>query len=291
MTAARRTIPKVPPMLHRPARRAVALAAVASLLVAGCASGDGDAGTVTPAAADPADPALPAGAEELAGRWAHFDVVAYQDDTMKTLIISTGFADLEVRDGELWNQMVFCHADTANDVGSEVTFSDAATQAILPVATPVEVTGEPGSLRIVRPPTPTPIGIDLEDPENESLPTDPDDPRITDPDGDGKPGVTASIRVTDDLTGEIYLARREIFSYDVDQVSADRFEGVITDESEQLIIGASDPIFTSAGGEWEQIDDPERNPVIWVRVDPSWDCDRLAAERDELFPPNPEADW
>lgn len=278
-------------MLHRPTRRAAALVAVAALLVAGCSAEEEGSGPVEPS--DPAKkaPELPAGAEDLAGRWAHFDVVAYQDDTMKTLIISTGFADLEVRDGELWNQMVFCHADTANDVGTEVTFSDAATQAILPVATPVEISGEPGSLRIVRPPTPTPIGIDLEDPENESLPTDPDDPRITDPDGDGNPGVTASIRVTDDLTGEIYLARREIFSYDVDQVSADRFEGVITDESEQLIIGASDPIFTSAGGDWEQIDDPERNPVIWVRVDPSWDCDRLAAERDELFPPNPEADW
>jgi hypothetical protein len=31
--------------------------------------------------------------------------------------------------------------------------------------------------------------------------------------------------------------------------------------------------------------------VIWIRVEPDWDCDRLAEERDRLFPPNPEADW
>ncbi|MEZ5140193.1 MAG: ribbon-helix-helix protein, CopG family [Acidimicrobiales bacterium] len=167
---------------------------------------------------------------------------------MKTLIISTGFADLEVRDGELVNQMVFCHADTANDLGSEVTFSDAATQAILPVADLVEVSGEPGSFHVVRPATPTPIGIELDDPANEALPTDPDDPRIVDADGDGKPGVTATVKVSEDLQGEIYLARREIFAYDVTQVSEDRFEGTITDDSEQLIIGASDPLFQSSSG-------------------------------------------
>jgi hypothetical protein len=282
-------------VLHRspsPVRRGALVALATAALLAGCSSSDGggdaaeDEPTTTAAATS-----LPEGAEDLAGRWAHFDVVAYEDDTMKTLIISTGFADLEVRDGELVNQMVFCHADTANDLGSEVTFSDAATQAILPIETPVEVSGEPGALQVVRPATPTPIGIELEDPANESLPDDPNDPRIIDADGDGKPGVTAKVKVSEDLQGEIYLVRREIFAYDVTQVSADRFEGTIDDNSEQLIVGASDPLFEGSGGNWKQLDDPDRNPVIWVRVDDDWDCDRLAEERDALFPPNPKADW
>ncbi len=274
------------------ARPALAVAAAAALLVAaGCSSDDGADAEATTTTAAAESSSLPAGAEDLEGRWAHFDVVAYEDDTMKTLIISTGFADLEVRDGELVNQMVFCHADTANDLGTEVTFSDAATQAILPIATPVEVSGDEGSLRVVRPATPTPIGIDLEDPANESLPDDPNDPRIIDADGDGNPGVTANLKVSEDLQGELYLARREIFAYDVTQVSPDRFEGTIDDDSEQLIIGASDPLFATSSGQWTQLDDPARNPVIWVRVDDDWDCDRLAAERDALFPPNPKADW
>jgi hypothetical protein len=270
-------------------RRLLLIGVAAATVAAGCSSDDeaADAETTTTTAAS----SLPAGAEDLAGRWAHFDAVAYEDETMKTLIISTGFADLEVRDGELWNQMEFCHADTANDLGSEVTFSDAATQAILPIATPVEVSGEPGELRVVRPATPTPIGIELEDPANESLPTDPNDPRIVDADGDGNPGVTANIKVSEELQGQLFLARREIFAYDVTQVSEDRLEGTIADDSEQLIIGASDPIFASSGGQWTQVDDPERNPVIWVRVDDDWDCERLAEERDALFPPNPKADW
>ena len=278
------------PRRHRSHRVAVALAVTALGVLPACGSG-----TESEASADSTGTTtgsdLPAGAEDLVGRWAHFDVVAYDDDLMKTGIISTGFADLELRDGELWNVQRFCHADMINDMGVEVVMPDVATEAIVPVDTPVEVsTTADGSLRVVRPATPTPIGIDLEDPANEALPTDPTDPRIADDDGDGKPGVTARIVVTEDLQGELYIARREIFSYDVIQESPDRLVGSITDGSEQLVLGASDPIFET-DAQWVQVEDPARNPVIWVRVDDTWDCERLAAERDALFPPNPVVDW
>ena len=269
----------------------VLLAALPLTALAACSSDDTEGAQPATTASTAAEvDRLPAGAKDLVGRFAHFDAVSYEDETMKTVIISTGFADLELRDGELWNQMTFCHADTVTDQNIEVSIADAATQAIIPIATPVEVTEQDGTLRIVRPATPTPIGIKMDDPENETLPTDPDDPRIFDADGDGNPGVTSTVKVSDDLQGEIYLARREIFAYDVAQDSTDRLVGTISDGSEQLIIGASNPMFLAAG-QWEQIDDPERNPVIWQRVDDDLDCDGLAAQRDDLFPPNPQADW
>ena len=280
--------------MQRPARgiRRATLAALALPALLGACGGDGDAQDPAGTDADAVTSvgSLPPGTEDLVGRWAHFDVVAYSDPTMNTGIISTGFADLELRDGELWNQMVFCHADTVTDQPIEVSISDAATQAILPVETPVEVTDAEGALRLSRPPTPTPIGIRLDDPANEPLPDDPEDPRIFDADGDGNPGVTSTVTVSEDLRAEIYLARREIFAYDLDQVDPDRLEGSITDSSEQLILGASDPAFLTPA-QWVQVDDPALNPVIWIRVEPDWDCARLAEERDRLFPPNPEADW
>ena len=239
--------------------------------------------------ADTSDPDVAAAAERLVGRWAHFDVVAYEDDVLRTIIVSTGFADLEWRDGGLWNQMVFCHADVVNEPGIEVSIADAATRAILPIATPVEVTVADGRVRVRRPPTPTAIGIELADPANESLPRDPDDPRVFDADGDGHPGVTTRVSFGD-TSHEIYLARREIFSYDLTEESPDRLVGTVTDRSEQLVLGASDPNMV-APVDWTQLEDPARNPVIWRRVDPSWDCARLAAERDALFPPNPTIDW
>ena len=156
--------------------------ALTALLGAACSSeSDTDAAgseTPTTTSTEAEEGSLPEGAEDLVGRWAHFDAVSYQDDTMKTVIISTGLADLELRDGELWNSMTFCHADVSSDQGIEVTIDDAATRAIIPVDTPVEVTSDDGTLRVVRPQTPTPIGIRMDDPANESLPTDPTRPPV-----------------------------------------------------------------------------------------------------------------
>lgn len=250
---------------------------------------DSAATTVLPSTSAVAEEAVLG--EELVGRWAHYDVVAYEDDTLKTLIISYGFNDFSVVDGRLIDQASFCFSEQRTDQPIQTSLSDAATQAIKPPATPVDVDAVDGVLRVRRAPTPTPVGIRLDDPANESLPTDPEDPRIVDDDGDGNPGITVTIRVSDDLTGELYIARREIFAYEAFLTEPDRLVGTVTDESEQLVIGASDPIFASSPANWSQYQDPSKNPIILERVDADWDCDRLAAERDELFPPTPDVDW
>jgi hypothetical protein len=228
---------------------------------------------------------------ELVGRWAHYDVVAYEDDTLKTLIISYGFNDFTEVDGQIIDQGSFCFSEQRTDQPIETSLSDAATQAIEPPPTPVAVDTVDGVLRVQRAPTPTPVGIRLDDPANEPLPTDPNDPRIVDDDGDGQPGITVTIRVTDDLSGELYIARREIFAYEAFLVEPDLLIGTVTDDSEQLVIGASDPIFASSPANWGQFPDLSKSPIILTRVDDDWDCDRLAAERDNLFPPTPDVDW
>ena len=228
---------------------------------------------------------------ELVGRWAHYDVVAYQDDLFKTLIISYGFNDFDEIDGRIVDTAEFCFSEQRTDQPIETSFSDAATQAIKPPPTPVEIDVVDGMLRLRRPATPTPVGIRLDDPAVEALPTDPADPRIVDDDGDGNPGVTVTIRVGDDLTGELYIARREIFAYDVLLTEPDTLTGTVTDDSEQLVIGASDPAFAISPANWGQYPDLSKSPIILRRVDADWDCERLAAERDSLFPPTPVVDW
>ncbi|MEZ5297966.1 MAG: hypothetical protein R2697_17345 [Ilumatobacteraceae bacterium] len=112
----------------------------------------------------------------LVGRWAHYDVVAYEDGTLKTLIISYGFNDFSVVDGELIDQGSFCFSEQRTDQPIETSLSDAATLAIQPPPTPVAVEEVDDTLRLTRPATPTPVGIELGDPANEPLPTDPNDP-------------------------------------------------------------------------------------------------------------------
>jgi hypothetical protein len=239
----------------------------------------------------PETTAEPVVGSELVGRWAHYDVVAYEDDLLKTLIISYGFNDFSEVDGQIIDQASFCFSEQRTDQPIETSLSDAATQAIKPPPTAVSVERVDGQLRVRRSPTPTPVGIRLEDPFNESLPTDPADPRIVDDDGDGKPGITVSIRVSDEISGELYIARREIFAYDATLVEPDRLVGEVTDDSEQLVIGASDPIFEMSPANWRQHPDRSKSPIILVRVDDDWDCERLAAQRDAIFPATPVVDW
>ena len=248
----------------------------------------------TDAAADTQPPATDSAAvpgEELIGRWAHYDVVAYEDDVLKTLIISYGFNDFTEVDGQIVDQSSFCFSEQRTDQPITTSLSDAATQAIQPPPAVLEVDTVDGVLRVRRPPTPTPVGIELEDPFNEPLPTDPNDPRIVDDDGDGNPGLTVTIEVSPEFIGELYIARREIFSFEAFLVEPDLLTGQVTDDSEQLVIGASDPVFASSPANWGQYSDLSKSPIILRRVDESWDCERLAAERDDLFPPTPDVDW
>ena len=241
--------------------------------------------------APPVTESAPVLGQELIGRWAHYDVVAYEDDVLKTLIISYGFNDFTEVDGQIVDQGSFCFSEQRTDQPIQTSLSDAATQAIKPPAVPLEIDVVDGVLRVQRPATPTPVGIRLDDPFTEPLPTDPNDPRIVDDDGDGKPGLTVTIEVTPELIGELYIARREIFAFEAFLTEPDVLTGQVTDNSEQLVIGASDPIFASSHANWHQYPDLTKSPVILRRVDADWDCERLASERDGLFPPTPDVDW
>ena len=261
-----------------------------ALLCAATLTACGSSGGATDERGEGAPTATDTVGAELLGRWAHYDVVAYEDGLLKTLIISYGFNDFTEVDGEIVDSSRFCFSEQRTDQPIETSLSDAGTQAIRPPSTPVEVDEVDGVLRVRRPATPTPVGIALDDPATEPLPNDPADPRIVDDDGDGEPGVTVSIRVSDDLSGELYIARREIFAYEAFLREPDVLTGVVTDDSEQLVIGASDPIFVTEA-DWVQHPDLTKSPIVLRRVDDDWDCERLTAERDRLFPPTPEVDW
>ncbi len=281
--------------MNRSGRSGVLLttAAVASLLV-GCGGSSSDAGTgatTTSASGSGSDSAdVTQAAERVAGRYAHYDVVAYESSDMKTLIISYGFTDLKVTDGELEATESFCSSEHRSDQPIETEMSDAATSAIKPPTVAVDLTVAGGKATFHRPETPTGIGIRLEDPANDVLPTDPNDPRIADDDNDGNPGVTVHIKVTDDIQGDLYIARRERFAYDVAEQDDGSLTGTVTDHSEQLIVGATDPIFITRA-EWKQLPDLSKSPIILKPVDQEWDCTKLMAERDAMFPPTPEVDW
>lgn len=226
----------------------------------------------------------------MAGRYAHYDVVAYSGDTpngpLSTFIISYGFTELILEDGELVEYDCFCHAEHKANQNLTTVFPDAATQAIAPRSTPVEVYLEDGAWKLYRPPTPTLIGID----GNPDLPLsmDPNDPLVNDADGDGKPGVTVFVKLFGLIDGEIYIARREIFQNDVTLYADGSLRGTVTDDSEQLVVGASLRILNTPNNP-DQWEDLGLSPLLLVPIPDDLDtCEELMANRDAFFPPEPE---
>lgn len=236
---------------------------------------------------------------EVTGRYAHYDIVAYYSDmgmtgTFKNLIISYGFTEFEEDDGELMITDRFCHSEQITNQNFTATVPDEMTQAIVPDSTYMDIERDGnGKFYLWRPQTPTLLGIEYEDPYNTPLPEsiETDDPRLVDADFDGKPGVTVFIDMFG-KTEEIYIARREIFAFEAYLMENGNIEGVVHDDSEQLTIDATSFLLRQQSGEWLQYrgetgDDYSLSPIILVPIDESYDCEKLMDERDELFPPNP----
>lgn len=226
---------------------------------------------------------------EMVGHYAHYDVVAYDGETpngpLSTFIVSYGFTDLLVENGELVEYDRFCSARYIANQNLTTVFSDEATQAIQPRSTAVQVSQEDGQWKVYRPATPTLIGID----GDPSLPLskNPYDPLITDDDNDGKPGVTVVVKLFGLINGEIYIARREIFQNDMTLYSDGSLRGTVTDDSEQLVIGASLGILNVPNSP-DQWPDLGLSPIILIPVSDDIDtCEELGAIRDAIFPPEP----
>ena len=228
--------------------------------------------------------------EAIEGRYAHFDVVAYEDVTtrtpMRSFTVSYGFTEFRIENGRLLQIDRFCHAEhKLNQKNVEIEFSDEATRAIKPRVQEVDLWFEDGVWHVYRPASPTLLGIE----GDPALPlsTDPNDSNFTDPDEDGNPGVTVRLKRGKLLDGELYIIRREIYRDYLTLNSDGTMSGYVVDESEQFVIDASHRILRQQSNPIQN-PDPGMNPIMLIRVDEELDtCEELMANRDALFPEVP----
>ncbi len=230
--------------------------------------------------------------KQLVGHYAHYDVVSYEDSTtqtpMFTFVISYGFTDLYIDSvGDLIQSHTFLRAShKINQKLITSKFSDEAVQAIKPQDHKVEISMKDGKWQILRPPTPSLLGI-TGDP-SKPLSKDRNDPNLTDPDGDGKPGVTVKINIGKVINGEIYITRREIFTHYLTLNNDGTLNGFVKDDSEQFVIGASLKILDQASNNFQH---PSKgmNPIILVPISDEIDTlEELMAIRDDIFPKEPD---
>lgn len=237
----------------------------------------------------PAD--LDSALKKIVGHYAHYDVVAYEDTTlrtvMRTFIISYGFTDFYLEKGRLMQSDRFVHAEQKlSRKNAKSVFSDAAVQAIKPRVQEVELYRKEGVWHLYRPESPSLLGIDGD--PSKPLTKNPEDPNLTDPDKDGHPGVTVQITVGRFFSGEIYLIRRERFSNFLTLNNNGTLSGYVIDKSEQLVVGASKKILRQ---ESYSVQTPDKglSPVLLVKVDPEIDTpEELMRIRNDIFPVEPE---
>ncbi len=175
-----------------------------------------------------------------------------------------------------------CRSIITSTSPAKTTVPDALTQCIGQISAALTVEQSSGGLKITRAEAVMPVGVVLDDPWNDPLPTDKNDPRIIDADKDGNPGVTIEVQANG-MTGKIYSIRRERGSWHATQGSDGRFRGLVQDASQQQVIGANNPIF-NVNPESHIHPDPLKSTIELVRLESDIDCAALISRIDELFP-------
>jgi hypothetical protein len=223
----------------------------------------------------------------IVGKYAHYDVVSYIGKlfgpiNLKSRIISFGITEFYVKDGKLMTKDRFCFSDYEANIPFKSLTSDEFTRAIIPPEVQMEVMETNGELLFHRPETPTLLGVSLKH-YTENFPKDPMDPSFIDADKDGKPGVTVNLVMGKFFSEELYIARKEIFSYDVKRWKNGILSGVVRDRSQQYIIGASKENLVKANNPIQNMD-LQKSPIYLIPMKQDLNCDQLKAQRHKYFP-------
>jgi len=217
---------------------------------------------------------------DLSGTWAEWqilsefatlplagDVVRTSTVTMRVTIEQTG-SSVALR----WT---FCASviDNGSPIASTI-IPEAFLASLGEVAAIATLDATSGPVRFSQPWTLEIRGAQLANAETDPLPTSPDDPRVVDQDGDGKPGLTVQVSALGLLTGEVYVVQRVRTKLAGIVVSPDRIEGLVEWTTEQVTLAATDPIFMS---ELPSRPDPiaENSAFLFVRIDPTWTCTEI----------------
>lgn len=125
---------------------------------------------------------------------------------------------------------------------------------------------------------------DGEDPRQQPLPTEPDDPRVFDQDGDGNPGVTIEVDATI-TSGEVYVVQRVVDRFEAPDVDEHEIAGIVDWQEEQEILDASDEELLLAEPQTRPNPDEEASYFRMQKLDDDApaDCQTLADQRDERF--------
>ncbi len=126
---------------------------------------------------------------------------------------------------------------------------------------------------------------DMNDPFNDPLPTEKDDPLVYDMDDDDHVGVTARIN-TFGVSAEVYVVLRLMRKLDGTLVHGNLLEGFNDSKAEMEVLDA-DPEGLMMDLDLVKVEDPEVNHFEIVRLPDDFDCEKLLNDTQNLFSYDP----
>ncbi|MGQ9602278.1 MAG: hypothetical protein ACUVUT_06375, partial [Candidatus Bipolaricaulia bacterium] len=163
-----------------------------------------------------------------------------------------------------------------------ISFPEAFVRSLGAAVKPSEIELADGRYHFFQPRFTQLRGVRLEEPLTDPLPTEADDPRVFDQDGDGHPGLTVQVTLFGFIKGEVYVIQRDWTILRGETDSLDRIDGLIEWGLEQVILGASNP-FLRARSESRPDPVPEHSYFRTTRISPEMDCKAIVAAREPLF--------
>lgn len=175
-----------------------------------------------------------------------------------------------------------CGVRTDPVFGAETVYTKAFIDGIEQRKRVAVVTGEGSARRFHAGPYAQAFGVQLDNPLTDPLPNTPDDPRIVDSDGDGKPGTTVVIRHSL-FRGEVYIAQRSVARLVGKVLDDGSVRGIILTGPEMYKIGANNRFLR---GETPQRQNPDskESPFVMVPVPDTTTCTDILAKTEALFP-------
>ncbi len=233
-------------------------------------------------------PSSSAQAPDISGAWAHLQVMSSLTNApvLGTINLKTlTTLRLEVTQKGTDLSIVFEPCAVESESSSpffKVIFPEAFVKYMGIDTKPARLESQENSWQLFQPRYTIVRGVRLQDPEKDPLPTDPNDPRIFDQDKDGKPGMTIRVSVLGFIEGEIYIIQRDWNSLRSTTLNTMIIDGLIQWGSEQVVIGASNPLLASQS---ENVPDPkpENSYFRTTRIEPNTTCEQIMKNREKLF--------
>ena len=122
----------------------------------------------------------------------------------------------------------------------------------------------------------------LDDPENEDLPAEIDDPRVFDADGTGINGLKIMTKKAIEGEAEILQKVSTILNGELDENG--EVHGIVTWFEAQSVMWYSNALLKDGAPTSPAGADPNESVFIFKRIDSSWDCTAVKENSAALFP-------